>query len=358
MNTHGTRHPSRREFLKQGSLSVGGLALGTGALGAARAEAQAGELVYCGYGGSYETKIMQAYFTPFQRQTGIKVIPTTTASDLAKITAMVKANRVEWDLVDVQGATLSQLIANDLLEKLDYSVVDVSDLASEQYNHKPYAAACYILSHNIFWNSSVIKEPLTSWADVWDYKRFPGKRGFQRTPWFTLEIALVADGVPPSKLYPLDVDRAFRSLDRIKPSAVFLPNNTLTNLVASQEIVTADLNLARVKTIRDSGVPLQYTWSQAMLEQEQMAVLKGAKNKANAMKAVAYTLTTQAQLDCLKLLEDTPTTKRALARVDAELAKDLPGTQPTSKDNFYLDPIFWAEHGAKLQKRMQEWLVS
>ena len=80
--------------------------------------------------------------------------------------------------------------------------------------------------------------------------------------------------------------------------------------------------------------------------------------KANAMKAVAFSLTTQAQLDALRVLENTPTTKRALARVDKELAKDLPGTPATDKDNFILDPVFWAQHGAQLQKRMQEWLVS
>lgn len=32
-----------------------------------------------------------------------------------------------------------------------------------------------------------------------------------------MEAALLADGVPPEKLYPLDIDRAFKSLDRLKP---------------------------------------------------------------------------------------------------------------------------------------------
>ena len=33
----------------------------------------------------------------------------------------------------------------------------------------------------------------------------------------TIPAALVADGVPKDKLYPLDLDRAFKKLDEIKP---------------------------------------------------------------------------------------------------------------------------------------------
>ena len=31
-------------------------------------------------------------------------------------------------------------------------------------------------------------------------------------------LALLADGVAPSKLFPLDLDRAFHKLDQIKPN--------------------------------------------------------------------------------------------------------------------------------------------
>ena len=39
------------------------------------------------------------------------------------------------------------------------------------------------------------------------------------SPWRTRKppIALLADGVPADKLYPIDMDRAFHKLDEIKP---------------------------------------------------------------------------------------------------------------------------------------------
>src|SRR2546425_227843 len=56
-----------------------------------------------------------------------------------------------------------------------------------------------------------------SWPDFWDAKKFPGPRGYYNAPTYSLEFALIADGAPKDKLYPLDVPRALKSLDRIKP---------------------------------------------------------------------------------------------------------------------------------------------
>ena len=61
------------------------------------------------------------------------------------------------------------------------------------------------------------KDAPKSWADFWDVKKFPGRRALRNHPLATLEAALMADGVPPDKLYPLDVDRAFKKLEEIKP---------------------------------------------------------------------------------------------------------------------------------------------
>ncbi len=57
-----------------------------------------------------------------------------------------------------------------------------------------------------------------SWADFWDVKKCPGKRALRKGPKTNLEIALMADGVPPADVYktlatPAGVDRAFKKLD-------------------------------------------------------------------------------------------------------------------------------------------------
>ena len=55
-----------------------------------------------------------------------------------------------------------------------------------------------------------------SWQDFWDVANFPGKRALPDYPTYILPMALLADGVPVAELYPLDLDRAFASLEKIK----------------------------------------------------------------------------------------------------------------------------------------------
>ena len=59
-----------------------------------------------------------------------------------------------------------------------------------------------------------------SWADFWNVKDIPGRRGLRKHPFDTIEEALMADGVATDKVYPCDIDRALASLDKIKPSAI------------------------------------------------------------------------------------------------------------------------------------------
>jgi putative spermidine/putrescine transport system substrate-binding protein len=64
-------------------------------------------------------------------------------------------------------------------------------------------------------------DPPKSWADFFDLKKYPGYRGLQSAGFgvpINIEIALLADGVKPDHMYPLDLDRAFAKLDTIKKS--------------------------------------------------------------------------------------------------------------------------------------------
>lgn len=60
------------------------------------------------------------------------------------------------------------------------------------------------------------------WADFWNTKKFPGDRALggagPGTP--ELEFALMAAGVPPDRLYPIDIEKAFASYNKIRSSVV------------------------------------------------------------------------------------------------------------------------------------------
>ena len=62
--------------------------------------------------------------------------------------------------------------------------------------------------------------------DFFDVKKFPEKEEFIHGQMLLIEMALVADGVKPSKVYDVmssdgGIDRAFKKLDTIKDHVVF-----------------------------------------------------------------------------------------------------------------------------------------
>ncbi|MBB5159389.1 ABC transporter substrate-binding protein [Saccharopolyspora phatthalungensis] len=349
----------RRGFLRLGAMTTGAV-LGGGGVAALLTGCGGGDassLIYAGYGGSYQNGIKSAMFDPFGKATGIGVKYTADANDVTKLISMATAGRSQNDVADAQGPAFAQLRSNNALEKLDRAVVTRDDVVDASLI-TDYSIPYYQFSHNIFWNTSLVSGKMNSWADVWDVNRFPGKRGFQQLPWFTLEIALLADGVAMDRLYPLDVDRAFRSLDRIKPHSVFLDNNSLTNAVSTGELVTADLNLSRVQTMQKSGVKLEYIWNQTMVDVEQLVVLRGGAGRDSAMKAVQYSLDPDTQLRIMRTLGYTPTSKAALAQIPTEDAKNLPGTAETVGQSFYLNSSWWAENYRTVSTRFSSWLTS
>ena len=153
-------------------------------------------------------------FQEFEKATGIKV-RAFPGSDPTKVKAMVETGNVEWDMAQLSRGSIMNLMKNgDYFERIDYSIVDKSKV-TPGFAYK-YGVCNYMFSTVQAWDSSKIKEKPTL-ADFFDFKKYPGKRLMRKDSQAMYELALMADGVPMDKLYPLDVDRAFKKLEEIKP---------------------------------------------------------------------------------------------------------------------------------------------
>lgn len=109
----------------------------------------------------------------------------------------------------------------------------------------------------------------------------------------TLEMALLADGVPPKDIYPLDIDRTFKSLDRIKSQTKWtLATPQSISLVQTGEVDFSITNNTRVKVTTEpgGGVPLAFSFDQAVIDYSHLTILNGAPNKENAMKLLVFML--------------------------------------------------------------------
>ena len=99
-----------------------------------------------------------------------------------------------------------------LIEKVDWAAVAPAEMFPEAKNE--YGFGYQYFSTIMAWRKGA-KEP-KNFTEFFDTKAFPGKRCLPDFPHYCLPFALQAAGVPIDKLFPLDVDLAFKKLNEIK----------------------------------------------------------------------------------------------------------------------------------------------
>jgi len=317
-----------------------------------------GEMVLVTWGGALAKATKRTIVDPFEKETGIKVI-MTTYPDFAKVKAMVETGNIEWDVVDLEETMLYRSIEEGLLEKIDYSKMDVS-------NHLPKAINPYGLGFN-FWAGilaySKTKFPgdsgPKSWADFWDVKKFPGTRALFKKPFATLEVALLADGVPKDKLYPLDLDRAFRSLDRIKPhiSVWWEKGAQPPQLMTDGEVDMCYAYSGRIVNIRREGIPVEIVWNQGLLNMDYWVIPKGAKGKKEGMEYIAFNTRPQIMADYGMAFSYGPTFNKAWKLIDPKLKDDIAGNPELYSKTVLVDGKWWAANQKKVVDRWNEWIL-
>ncbi|HET8729027.1 MAG TPA: ABC transporter substrate-binding protein [Alphaproteobacteria bacterium] len=242
-------------------------------------------------GSAFEDALVKHYFTPFTEETGVTVIPVASSYGemVSKTAAMVEAGNAEWDIISPQFYELQKL-SPYLMDLGDCS--EMPNVASEgipgicgQYGVQ-YLQGGVVLAYN---PTMFPDEKPDSWADFWDTESFPGGRALPSygNPWGNVFLfALMADGVAPGKLFPLDLDRAFASLDEIKSEidVWWKTGAQSVDLMRSGEIAMTPMWSGTAYAAKADGVPLEWTFNQAIADRGSWAIVKGAPHP-NAAKA-------------------------------------------------------------------------
>src|SRR5262249_48761457 len=124
--------------------------------------------------------------------------------------------------------------------------------------------------------------PPKTWADFFDTKKFPGTRAVSGYgPDVNIEIALMADGVEKDKLYPADVDRAFKKLQELKPdiAVIWQSGAQQAQLAQNQEVDMEAVWVSRIDAAIKEGAPFAYTYNQGVVDVECLVIPKGSKHK-------------------------------------------------------------------------------
>jgi len=338
------------------TFKVTALALGLACAG----HSMAADLTVISFGGANKEAQVKAYYAPFEKASGNKVIAGEYNGEMAKVRAMVDTNSVSWNLVEVESPELSLGCDEDMFEVLDYSQLgnkdDLVPGAAQQCG-----VGFFVWSTVLAYNADKLASAPTSWADFWDVKKFPGKRGLRKGAKYTLEFALMADGVAPEDVYTVlagkgGQDRAFKKLDELKPYIQWWEAGAQPpQYLASGDVVMSSAYNGRIAATQKEGSSLKIVWTGGIYDFDSWAIPKGAKNKEEAMKFIAFSLKPEQQKIYSENIAYGPVNKNAVALLDKGLLADMPTTPENIKDQVAMNVTFWADFGETLELRFNSW---
>lgn len=338
----------RRDLLKA---TAGASLLAAPFLHSRPARADKGELVVVSWGGDYDTAIRELVVPAFQKATGYSV-KMDAPPETAKVKAMVMSGNIQWDVILTDIPAVMTLSKDNLLEPIDYQGIDKAKLDKiPKELQQQFAIGQRIYSFNIVYNTTQLpeaKHPHT-WADVWNAKDFPGGRtfNFQGGIEPQLETALLADGVSIHDLYPLDVERAWKMFDKLRPlvSKWYTSHAQAIQLIAAGEAAVGNTIGPRGITAKHSGAPIDVDYNQGKLASDNWCLINGVRDKKIAMEFINQALDAHAQAGIAQRVPYGPSNGGAFEFLSAAQAADLNTSPENIKDRSWQNVQWWSTPG-------------
>jgi putative spermidine/putrescine transport system substrate-binding protein len=355
--------PSRRAVLRAGAaLAALGATAGCGSnpdavskpTEGAKGVPDSGQVVVRDGGGAWGDAQRKAFFEPFQKETGIKVVPAPSGGQ-PQLRAAIVSGKPGMDVADVGGANIGAFEQEGLLQKIDYARWKDPSLREK---FAPFKAGdlrvpSIIFAVQLAYDERAVGKPLQSWADFWNTRDFPGKRSLHAgdSPGGAVyEICLLADGVKPDKLYPLDMPRALKKLTQLKPDILkfWASGAESVQLLIDKQVAAVAAWNGRIDTaVTDGAKNVQSNWNQAILQVDYWAIPRGATNVPAAQRFIEFACRPDRQAEFATLISYAPSLPAAYDLIPKE-RRGVLVTAPEHKDQIVqFDPEFWASKNAE-----------
>lgn len=317
------------------------------------------DLTVISFGGTNKVAQAQAFYQPWEAQGNGKIIAGEYNGEMAKLKVMVDTHSVDWDVVEVELPELSRGCDEGMFEPLP---ADLTGSPSQYLKGaiQPCGVGFFIWSTILAYNADKLASAPTGWVDFWDLKKYPGKRGLRKTAKFSLEFALMADGVAPADVYKVlaskaGQDRAFAKLDQIKPSIQWWEAGAqpAQYLASGDVVMSAGYSGRIIAAQKDSN--LRVVWNGGIYDFDAWAIPKGSKHIDEARKFIQYTLQTAQQQHFAEAIAYGPATLAAIPLLDKTIAANLPNTDAHIAQQVQNDTAFWADYGESLEQRFNAW---
>jgi putative spermidine/putrescine transport system substrate-binding protein len=320
-----------------------------------------GTMVLATWGGRYSKAMKDVFLAPFSQETGVTAQTVDAPGGFVPmLQAQHKAGNVTWDLVDVGEADSLYLLDNGLIQPLPGDVkADLIAAVGEPHvaDHGiSFAAFGWVIASN----RKTAKRVATTPAEFFDVKNFPGRRTMYGDDQSTgVLYALQADGVPRNRLYPPDLDRAYRKLDQIKPSVAvwWRTGDQSQQVFRDREVDMGLLWDGRAAGVIDQGVDLELSFEGSLISRDLLVVPTSAPNAAAAFEFLRWYATHPAEGGkWIRAMGYGVANPKAYEHVPPEVAQRSAYYPPNFAKGVLINARWQSQHRAELVKRWTQWL--
>lgn len=314
-------------------------------------------LVLADYGGAVRDASKKAMYDPFTKKTGVRIAFADNSA--AKLRLMAEKHRTTWDVSVLDGFDLYPLVQAGLIQRLP-DWVTRNDLVPAWARDYATGQNAYSICQGYRPDKIGVNAP-SSWADFFDTDKIPGKRAMPSgVPFGVPEMALLADGVSPDRIYPLDFDRAYAKLDELKPHILFGDSyGACQQFLQAGSVSIAMIPNGRFFDLDQKGVETETVWNQALLfAWSATAVPVGAPHSDVAFALNDFMAQPQPQAELAKLIPYGPNNSKALELLPAKVIERLPNSKEHMSEAFEIDQQYLGKVQAEYSKRFSDWVAS
>ena len=354
------RTVSRRQALKVTATGVGALAA-PAVLQYARAQSK--RIVVRDDGGIYTKAYGAVYYRPFTEKTGIEVVGVqANAEPIAQIRSMVETKAYTWDMAKISQPAILILTggAKVYLEKHGLEA-DPNVKTIPAGFMSPYGVGTNVYSTVLAYRTDAFKNRKApeSWADFWNVKDFPGRRSLRKHPFDTLEESLMAQGVAPSSLYPLDIERALSGLEKVKPNVDVWWNSgaQVEQMLKSGEVDLIATWVSRPQSAIADGAPVAIVWNQNLWGVDNWSILAGTPNADACREFIKFASDAKRMASLTEFFAAGVTQPEAFKYIKPEIAKNCPTHADNIKNGVQINARYWLENQAPVTERFNAWVL-
>lgn len=351
---------SRRTFLRS-SAAAAGILCAPNVLRRAYAQEPFTVRVPGGYGDNWD----RIFFTPFAEATGIHATSVVSQDHpFNEMKLSVETGAYRWSMAGgITKDLYFRLNDIDLLETIDTDSPAIQVREASTYSDKwlPYATYAYTLVYR----TEQFENPLTSFVDMWNIEKFPGRRSLRNRAVDAIEQVMRGIGTPPEEIYTVlssedGWDRAFAGLDEIYPDidVWWSSDPQLDQIVGSGDLHIFPMSSHRAQREINAGVPLEVVYNQGYFTSQGWAIPKGSPQADVARDFIKFAAEAEREAEFAQAVLMGPMNPDAFEFINEDVGRTLPTHPNNISQMVEQDPKFWLENVDYASTRFDEWLLS